>query len=112
MLLDTTSHIGVHSADSFRNGNLKIKNYQQSVLNAERILLLKPLFSNFQERSFVVAMLTLFANKNFNFEEFYHKLKLNPNRLVRCVDKAAYIALIEEIYNHRRRNGEKVNLRF
>jgi hypothetical protein len=96
----------------FKSGNLKIKNYQECILNAERILLLKPLFENCQDRSFVYSMLTLFRNKNFNFEEFYHKLQLNPTKLVRCVDKEAYIALIEEIYNYRRRIDEKVNLRF
>jgi hypothetical protein len=55
-------------------------------------------------------MLALFDNKNFEFDQFVSKLKLQRTMLTDCVDTKQYLALIEEIYNYKRK--EKVNLRY
>jgi hypothetical protein len=49
--------------------------------------------------------------KGFKFEEFLHKVKLRPGSIFLCGDKRAYSMMIEDIYNYRRRNEEKISLR-
>ena len=46
----------------------------------------------------------------FVFDEFLHKVKLRPNKLVPCGTVEQYVEMIEDIYNYKR--GSKVNLRF
>ncbi len=49
---------------------------------------------------------------DFKFEEFLHKVKLRPSSIYVCGDKKSYAEMIEDIYNYKRRNDEKLNLRF
>ncbi len=95
---------------AFFNGDLKIKNYKKACENAEKLLMLAPYYEGYKRRSFVLAILSLFLNPNFEFTELISKLKLQPTALQDCTSVEAYKILIEEIYNYRRR--EKVNLRF
>ena len=76
----------------------------------EKILLLQPYYEGFKRRTFIYSMYSLIKNPNFEFTEFIQKLKIQPTALQHCTDVDQYIALIEEIYNYKRR--EKVNLRF
>jgi hypothetical protein len=55
-------------------------------------------------------MLGMFKNKSFDMNEFIQKLKQQPTSLKDCPTTSAYIVLIEEIFNYRRR--EKINLRY
>jgi hypothetical protein len=58
----------------------------------------------------VATMLGLFKNKNFDYSEFIHKIRLQPKALIDCANAEQQKLLIEEIYNYRSRN--KVNLRY
>jgi hypothetical protein len=94
----------------FFKGNFKVSNYSESCNIAENIEILSNYYDGYKRRAFVFAMISLFKNKNFNFNEFVQKLKLQQNALIDCVSSNQYISLIEEIYNFRRR--EKINLRY
>ncbi len=94
----------------FFKGNFKVVNYSECCNMAEKIELISKYYKGYKRRAFVYAMISLFKNKNFNFDEFIQKLQYQQNQLVDCVNSSQYIALIEEIYNFRRR--EKINLRY
>lgn len=94
----------------FKEGLFKVVNIEDSKRLAEKILMIEPFYSGFMRRSFIIAMVGMFKNKNFEFTEFIQKLKQQPTTLTDCVNVGQYKVLIEEIYNYRRR--EKVNLRF
>lgn len=94
----------------FKSGNFKITALDQAFEQAEMIWQLKDYYDGFRRRSFVLAMLSLFKKNNFDFDEFLQKVKNQPTALVDCSTTDQYIALIEDIYNYRRR--EKVNLRY
>lgn len=96
--------------EKFYNGTFKIKDYTKSCMIVEKILNVEPFYKGVRRRAFVYAMLQLFQNKNFDFNEFIQKLKQQPTSLVDCTSVSNYLELIEDIYNYRRR--EKVNLRF
>jgi hypothetical protein len=96
--------------EKFYDGTFKIKDYKEACKTVEKIMLIEPYYIGFRRRSFIYAMLQLFKNENFEFTEFLQKLKLQPTALVDCATTNQYVALIEEVYNYRRR--DKVNLRY
>lgn len=95
---------------NFYEGAFKIKSLEDAEITMEKILQIEPYYKNIRRRSFVLAMMGLFKNSNFEFTEFLQKLKLQPMALQDCNSVTSYKILIEEIYNYRRR--EKVNLRY
>jgi len=101
---------GDNIANVFNSGNFKAKSYEIAVQDIKRIRLIKPYYSGINRRSFIYAMITLFRRKNFDFKQFLSKVKIQPTALVDCPSTTAYVALIEKIYNYRRKN--KVNLRY
>jgi len=94
----------------FFTGDFKIKNYNEACKIIEKIMIVEPYYQEWKRRSFILAMLQLFKNPNFELTEFLQKLKLQPTALSNCSTTNQYVSLIEEIYNYRRR--EKVNLRY
>jgi hypothetical protein len=94
----------------FFTGEFKIKNYNEACKIIEKIMLVEPYYEEWKRRSFILAMLQLFKNPNFELTEFLQKLKLQPTSLLNCSTTNQYVSLIEEIYNYRRR--EKINLRY
>jgi hypothetical protein len=94
----------------FNSGEWQAGDFKAAQKNADKLKLIGSIYEGFNRRSFVAAMLTIFSNKNFDFNEFMHKLRLQPNALVDCVSVTQYKVLIEDIYNYRRR--EKVSLKY
>lgn len=110
ILSDGKMGAAVNIANNFYKGEFKIKNSNEAYIIAEKIKITGQFYEGYTRRSYVYAMINLFKNKNFVFIEFLQKLKTQPTALCDCTSTETYIALIEEIYNYRRR--EKVNLRF
>lgn len=94
----------------FYAGKLKIKNIVDATQKAEKLLLIGKYYSGYKRRSFMMAMMKLFKNKKFDFEDFMQKLKLQPSMLVHCPSIEQYLDILEQIYNYRRK--DKVNLRY
>lgn len=105
-----TSHSGSQQIQDFKLGNFKVHDYQYAEGIAKKIWLLNGLYEGFLRKWFVLAMMRLLKNKNFELTEFITKLKMQPSALTDCTSIDAYITLIEEIYNYKRR--DKVNLRY
>jgi hypothetical protein len=96
--------------DEFNNGLFKIKDEQKAHNMAEKINALAPLYDGYNRRSFIYALIFLFKNPLFRYDEFVQKLKQQQGKMYDCAKTSQYIDLIEEIYNYRRQN--KVNLRY
>jgi hypothetical protein len=94
----------------FNSGEWKAGDFKSAQKDADKIKLIGSIYEGFSRRSFVAAILPIFSNKNFDFNEFMHKLRLQPTALVDCVTTVQYRVLIEDIYNYRRR--EKVSLKY
>ena len=94
---------------TFENGNFKIANWEIAISNANKVLMVKPYYNGYSRRSFTVAMINCFKNKNFNHADFLTKLSYQSVSLQDCTSVSQYTILIEEIYNYRR--SKKVNLR-
>lgn len=94
----------------FEEGTWKTRDIKLAQENADKIRLIKPYYSGYNRSVFVGTILSLFQNKNFDFNEFMHKLRLQPTALVDCAKREQYKTLIEDIYNYKSR--KKVNLRY
>jgi hypothetical protein len=94
----------------FEEGTWNGKDFELAQDWANKIRMIKPYYSNYNRAVFIGTMITLFQNNNFDFNEFMHKLRLQPTALVDCANRDQYKTLIEDIYNFRSRN--KVNLRY
>lgn len=98
----------------FADGKFDVKNLKTAEKWANQVLELKPYFEKGYNKSvFVRTLLTIMEKKKgFKFDEFLHKVKLRPTSIVLCGDKKSYAEMIESIYNYRRRDDDKLNLRF
>ena len=94
----------------FKEGRFKVKDLHNAKNMAEKIMMIEPYYKGYLRRSFIVALVGMFKNENFEFIEFLAKLKQQPTTMQDCTNITQYKVLIEEIYNYRRR--EKVNLRY
>jgi hypothetical protein len=100
----------INQIEIFEAGTWKGKDFNLAQDWANKIRMIKPYYSGYNRTTFVGAIITLFNNKNFDFNEFMHKVRLQPTALVDCANREQMRTLIEDIYNYRSRN--KVNLRF
>lgn len=100
----------IKSMQDFYLGNFKVKDKKKAVEMAEKLIQIEPFFESYKTRGFIFAMLHMFKQKNFHFDEFLQKLALQPTFLKKCANTEQYKDLIEEIYNYRRR--EKYSLKY
>lgn len=108
MLVNQSDHIRMNK--DFMEGKLRIKNYNNACILAEKIKMVEPFYDGWRRRSFVMALVSLINKGNFNIEEFVDKLRYQQSKMYDCGTSEQYIQLIEEIYNFKRR--EKISLRF
>lgn len=101
---------GRYNVDGFKQGIIKIDNYEHSCLVADKIRMIKPYFDSYSNTNFVRSICSLLTNPNYNHEEFIKKLSNRSHKLEKCRNIELYKELIETIYNYRRR--KKVSLRF
>lgn len=94
----------------FEEGTWKGKDFELAQEWANKIRLIKPYYEGYNRSKFVGTMISMFLNKNFDFSEFMHKLRLQPTALKECANREQWKTLIEDIYNYKSRN--KINLRF
>lgn len=97
-------------SQKFEEGTWKAGDFNIAQDYANKIRMIKPYYIGFNRTNFVTTMISLFNNEKFDFNEFMHKLRLQPTSLVDCVNREQYKTLIEDIYNWKR--SQKVNLRY
>ncbi len=77
---------------------------------ANKIRMIKSYYTGYNRSAFVSTMIGLLKKEIFDFNEFMHKVRLQPTALVDCANREQYKTLIEDIYNYKSRN--KVSLRY
>lgn len=94
----------------FQEGDLIIPDYEKSIENAEKLMMIKPYYDGYNRPVFIRAMIGIFKVKDYNHARFLDRIKANPSMLQHCSNVSQYKLLIEDIYNFRSR--DKVTLRF
>lgn len=100
--------------NKFERGEWKHKDLNIARQWATGLMGIKPYFPKGYNKSlFVRAMIdTLSKHPSFKLDEFIRKVQLRPGSIFLCGDVPSYKVMIESIYNYRRNNAEKINLRF
>ena len=109
-LLGSYSSSGGNAYEVFRSGNFKVANMEYAISVADKIKAVSKIYPGAEKLTFVVAFTSCLRKPVFRFDEFLDKMRYKSSMLVDCTTSSAYLALIEEIYNFKRK--EKVNLRF
>lgn len=94
----------------FENGQWKCKDLDIAQDWANKIRMIKTYYSGYNRSGFVGTMANLLKHELFDFNEFMHKLRIQPTALVDCANRDQYKTLIEDIYNYKSRN--KISLRY
>lgn len=94
--------------DEFTEGAFIVKNLKQGEEWAEKLIQIKPYYKGYGRRSFVLAMIKLFRNTEYNHDEFIKKLSYQSTKLVDCTGIPGYLRIIEDIYNYKRNTNDKV----
>jgi len=103
------------NVEEFQDGNFKVEDMKLAYEWGHRIVSLKYLFPKYYNSSvFVRALIMIFSKKGdvFNFNEFVRKLRSRPTMLQPTRTSKQYVQMIQDIYNYRRKENEKVNLMF
>lgn len=109
-LKSDTNIRGTYTSRYFQEGDLNIVDYELSVENAEKIMMIKPYYDGFSRPAFVRAMIGLFKIEYYNHTQLLQKMANNPTAMQHCANVTQYKLMLEDIYNFRSR--EKVSLRF
>lgn len=98
------------NAQIFEKGTWKNGNMNLAQEMADKIRMIKTYYAGYNRSSFVLTMMSLLQKETFDFNDFMHKVRLQPTALVDCAKTIQYRTLIEDIYNYKRR--EKISLRY
>lgn len=114
MFLLTNGSFTNTKKEDFNNGNFKISNYQKGVQWGEFISSLQRFFPEGYSRTiFVRSMISVLRKyeNEFNTEEFIKKSEIVPHFFKICGNHGDYVRMIEDIYNFKRRNDNKIFIR-
>jgi hypothetical protein len=99
--------------EEIESGELRIGNINKAYEWGHHLTHIKPFFPRYYNKSiFVRAMVKVLSScPEFVFDDFLHKVKLRPMMMKPCGTVDQYVQMIEDIYNYRRNNDEKIRLR-
>jgi hypothetical protein len=101
------SNMGGDKAQSIMDGQMTLPNKGRGIAIADWVTQLEPLYTGTKRKSFINALVKLYANRQFDFKQLMAKLQYQQTKLVDCTDTKGYLTLLEEIYNFKER-GEKL----
>ena len=99
-----------NQSEIIESGTWKGKDFNLAQEWANKIRMIKPYYIGYNRTGFVGTMIGLLQKETFDFNDFMHKIRLQPTALVDCASRDQYRTLIEDIYNYKRR--EKISLRY
>lgn len=97
---------------SFERGDFKVSDMKIAYKWGHNIMKLQYIFDGYNKSIFVRAMIKVFQNPQFDFDQFLHKVQLRKSMIHMCGTVDQYVEMIEKIYNYKRKVDEKINLRF
>jgi len=72
---------GSYAIRYFQEGDLEIPNYEKSIENAEKIMMIKPYYDGFNRNTFVRAMIGIFRLEYYSHSKLIERLAANPTAL-------------------------------
>lgn len=100
----------INPKNVFEEGTWIGKDFDLAQDWANKIRMVGTYYDGYNRSTFIRCFINLLSNDKFDFNEFMHKLRLQPSALVDCVNTDQYRTVIEDIYNWRSRN--KISLKY
>lgn len=101
MLLSTT---GKRDRADIEEGRINVRNQAE----AEKVLAYLSAIRNYTDLaytgSFIIAMIRIYRTGEYDHERMMRKIGMQPRALVKCVNTAQYVAMLEELYNYHERD--------
>lgn len=101
------SNMGGDKVQTIMDGRMTLPNKGRGTAIGEWVKELEPFYVGVKRRSFINALIKLYANRQFEFKQLLAKLSYQQTKLVDCTDTKGYLKLLEDIYNFKER-GEKL----
>ncbi len=92
----------------FRQGLFKVSDINLAHSWAAFVFDFKDIYKGFKKRSFVYALLHVIKTNKYIHKEMVSKAKLQPRKLVNCPTQGEYIKMLEEVYNYKRSQEDKI----
>ena len=99
---------GGRNYEDFREGLMKITTLKEATERAEWIHSLKEMSPCTTDRTFVLAMVQCFKNKDYDHSRMTKKLGYLGSSIKRSTNKQQYLRQLEEIYNYRTADTDKI----
>lgn len=101
---------GSYAIKYFQEGDLFIPDFEKSIENAKKIMMIGEYFHGFNTTIFIRTMIGIFKIEHYSHSQLIERISANPDLLKTCHKVSECKLMIENIYNTRSR--VKVSLRF
>lgn len=83
----------------FKSGRFKVKSYTLAKKNADIIKQMAPFYSRYYKRNFVLAMMILISNPEFDLSRLLRKMPKRCKEIMDFSRKEDYVNTLQHIYN-------------
>jgi hypothetical protein len=94
---------------NFKDGKFVFSHPTHAYIIARRSRDFAPYFKAHRHKCFVMAIVRLSAHPDYDHSRMMSKMEYQSTRLVKCPDVDSYVALLQDIYNHRTHGGNRIS---
>jgi len=106
----TGNTVGGGQSNAFNDGHFKITHLKQATETAKKICAASAFYDGYAKQAFVKSMQICFANRDYNHDDFLRRFKNQSYKLLGRTTYIDVLPVLEEIYNYKRPQLDKVRL--
>jgi hypothetical protein len=95
----------------FEDGKYQCNDLEFAEQVAQGVMQMSRFCSFYRERNFVIAVAQLFEHEGYRHERMLAKLEFQSQRMTKCVSSVEYVRLLNEIYNYKSKEDDRLQLR-
>ncbi len=103
-LVELLSSTGRRDRADIEQGRVNVKNQNE----ADKVLGYLSAIRNYSDLAytgaFIKALIRIYRTGEYDHERMMRKISMQPRALVKCVNTAQYVAMLEELYNYHERD--------
>lgn len=111
-VLNLLSADGSRNTHSLRNGIIDVDNYEQALEIVDYLKDFRNMIDHAFSRNFILAFQAVVRTGKYDHARMMQKLETQSRSLVKCINIKQYIELLEEIYNYRSHDQNKVSFKY
>ncbi len=111
-VLNLLSSDGSRNTNALRDGQVNVDNYSEAQVLVGYLRDFRNMIDHAFSRNFVLAFNQVVRTGKYDHVRMMQKLDTQSRSLVKCINVKQYVALLEEIYNFRSHDQNKVSFRF